>query len=784
MKNTVSKLSILIFSFLAYSGHSQVVVNGIVTDADSGQPLTDVQIKINATGETQLSSNLGEFKIEVPIGESTLSVTRKDYQSKTVIVEDTNSFLKIELERKNIVLDEVVVTDLKRITPMYNKQNTDGEKLPQKVTDIPQSIKLVGRDLIDNRQALNFKDVIKNTPGVNVANSNSEITIRGFTNAGGGPLGSLTLINGMRNFYTGTTNDLNLTNIESIEILKGPSSILFGANSPGGSINAITKKPGKEEKYSIGASGGTWGRYRVDADISTPVSKNKKVLFRLNTGYHNEQDYRELLFNKNFIVAPTLRYMPSENTVLDVEFVHNNIDRSVWFDWGYPSLNQDVFAVPITFTPHEPTDNINIVNTMLMISLKQKILENLFLHSRFNGSSHNLKGKTHAPSFFNPVPDENNNVGRVYREIVEDNKGTFFGNYLTWKPKTEKITFTITGGVDYFESTYFFNVDQAGGPDGVPPINVVDPVYRQASVNTYPAIGGFNDIAYTDFTGIYFLNFTEFGSKLKLLLGGRWDNYNFEGPNRTENETNAFLPNVGLIYEPLESLSLYGNWNKGFLPQNMQSPDFGGPFDPEYSEQIEMGLKGSFLKDKLTATMAWYNIDRTNVLVPADPVNDPFGIMESSGVAKSRGFEIDVAGEVLPNLSINAGYAYNDSRITQSAFGFEIDRQANNAPFHTLSFWGNYSFKGILKNAGLAAGAYHIGDRTTPGELSFPAPVLQEVPSYTIFEVGLFYRYQNISFNINIENLFNERYIAGATNAFYLAPGKPRNIMGRIQVDL
>ncbi|WP_373518026.1 TonB-dependent receptor domain-containing protein [Pricia sp.] len=784
MKNTVYTLGTLILLLLPFLGHSQISVSGIVTDANSNEPLGGVEIKVTATGETRLSNSAGEFNVEVPNGDNILSITRKDYLSKRITITDTNISLRIELERESIALNEVVVTDRNRFVPQFNPQKADSEKLPQKITDIPQSIKLVGRDLIDNRQALNFKDIIKNTPGVNVENSNSEVTIRGFTNAGGGPLGSLTLINGMRNFYTGATSDLNLTNIESVEILKGPSSILFGANSPGGSINAITKKPGKEEKYSIGTSGGTWGRYRVDADISTPISENEKVLFRLNAGYQNEQGYRELLFNRNFIVAPTLRYMPSENTVIDVEFVHNSINRSVYYDWGYPSLNQDVFAIPITFTPHEPTDNVQIVNTMLMISLKQRILDNLYLHSNFNSSSNTLKIETHAPSFFNPAPDDNNNVARVYREGMEDNKGAFFGNYLTWKPQTEKVKFTLTGGIDYFESTYFLNLDQAGGLDGVPPINVLNPVYRQASVNTYPAIGGFNAIAFTDFTGVYFLGFTEFGTQLKLLLGGRWDNYNFEGPDRTENITEAFLPNVGLIYEPIKNLSVYGSWNRGFLPQNMQSPDFGGPFDPEYSEQIEIGLKGSFLNDKLSATLAWYNIDRTNVLVPADPVNDPFGIRESSGVAKSRGFEVDVAGEVFPNLSINAGYAYNDSRITQSAYGFEIDRQANNAPFNTLSFWGNYSFKGLFKNAGLAVGVYHIGERTTPGEISYPAPLLQEIPSYTIFEAGLFYRYQNLSFNINIENLFNERYIAGATNAFYLYPGKPRNVMARIQIDL
>jgi iron complex outermembrane recepter protein len=231
-------------------------------------------------------------------------------------------------------------------------------------------------------------------------------------------------------------------------------------------------------------------------------------------------------------------------------------------------------------------------------------------------------------------------------------------------------------------------------------------------------------------------------------------------------------------------LSVYGSYSKGFMPQNSQSPDIGGPFDPEYSSQIEFGLKKDFLEGQWTATAAWYSIDRENVLVPANPSN-PYGRRQATGKANSTGIELDLTGEILPNWNIKAGYAYNESQITNSTYDFVLKRQANNAPYHNANLWTRYTFtSGLLSGFGISAGMWHVGKRYTDGTLDFPSATLIMLPEYTVVDAGVQYRFSNVVLNLYGDNLFNQRYIYGASNAFYMQPGKPRNFMLRIQFTI
>lgn len=760
-------------------------ISGRIVDTD-GEPVPSSSVSLSGLADRTLTNEDGVFSLRnIPAGTYTLEASGVGFtaaKQNVVVTAGKTTELSLKLDRANNTLQEVVVNATNRRS--YAVTTTANNKLPAQLLDLPLSIKVVGRSLIDDRQAFEFKETVKNIAGVNLATGSNDVMIRGFMNQGGSASGSTQLINGSRNFYTGYTNDLNLTNIERVEFLRGPSSVLFGANSPGGSFNAITKKPLATERHSASASFGTWGRYRFDADLTGALSQDGKFLYRFNAGYQNEPDYRDFIYRRNFIVAPTFRYQPSDKTTIDVEFVYNQVARSTWYDWGVPTWNGDVFAVPITYTPHEPTDGVLLKNNLLMLQVEQKLSSNLTFFSNVNGSNHRLDGQAHSPSFFNPIPSATDSgVIRVYREFTEDNSGTFFGNYLVWKPQAGKIKFTITGGVDYFKTKYYYNINQAGSFNGVPRINVFAPMYRQRSVNSYLPTGGFNDIAMVDFWGAYLINNIDISEKLKLMLSGRWDSYTFKNfPSKTPNDTKPFLPSAGVSYQPIKGVSIYGGWTKGFLPQNTQSPDFGGPFDPEYSEQVEAGIKREFAGGRLTTTLAVYEIKRRNVLVPKDPVNDPFGIKQSTGRAESKGVEFDLAGNITPNWSINSGYAYNDSRITQSTYEFELKRRANNAPFHSANLWTRYNVStGALKGLGFAAGFYHIGSRTTDGTLSFPSPTLQALPAYTTVDAGLFYRAQNLVLNLNVENVFDKQYIYGASNAFYMQRGRPRNAMVRVQ---
>lgn len=760
-------------------------VNGHIIDSyNEAAPFVTIRLlEINKTTTTNEEGYFDFFK--VPTGNYTLEVSGIGFEAtkQNILVEEAKrTTLYLQLNKLTNTLKEVVINgvSMKR----YNATTTSNSKLPVNLLDLPLTLRVIDRGLIDDKQAVEFRQIVKNISGVTLTTGNGDFMIRGFQHTGGGASGSAQLINGSRNFFTGYTNDLNLANIERVEILKGPSSVLFGANSPGGSFNMITKKPLAVNKYNASASFGSWGRYRLDADLTGSVTRDKKLLYRFNAGYQNNSDYRDFIYNRNILIAPALRYQPSEKTTIDIEFVYNQIQRSTWYDWGVPTWNNDVLAVPIGYTAHEPTDGVNIRNNMLMIQLQQQLTSNLHFFSVFNGSSHFLSGQAHSPSFFNPIPNPADSMmSRVYRDVQENNTASFFSNYLVWKPVTGNVKFNLTAGVDYYQNKYYYDIKQAGAFDGVPSINIFKPVYRQKSTASYAPVGGFNDFSLTDFVGVYAMGLIELSEKLKVMLSGRYDSYRFRNyPSKTPNNTKPFLPNAGISYQPVKGLSFYGSWNKGFLPQNTQTPDFGGPFDPEYSGQLEAGIKREFLNGRYSLTAAYYTIDRKNVLVPKDPVNDPYGIKEATGKALSKGVEIDFAGNVLPNLNINAGYAYNDSRITRSVYAIEIKRQANNAPYHSAHFWARYNFiQGGLKGFGLALGGNYVGDRTTDGTLSYPSPALQKLPGYSTLDAGLFYRYQNMLVSVNLDNIFDEQYIYGALNAFYMQRGLPRNVLCRIQ---
>jgi iron complex outermembrane receptor protein len=785
MRNYFTFSILLLFPVCLYAqqfGH----VNGRIVDVHK-EAVSFISVKLTEINKGTQTNENGYFDFfKVPAGTYTLEVSGIGFEVQKHNIEVSagkRTELSLQLNKQEKTLQEVLISA--RTMKRYNSTTTEESKLPASLIDLPLTIRVIDRGLIDEKQATEFRQVVKNMTGVTLTTANGDFMMRGFQNSGGNNSGSAQLINGTKNFYTGYTNDLNLVNVERIEVLKGPTSVLYGANSPGGNFNIITKKPLETDRYVAGASFGSWGRYRADADLTGSLSKDKKLLYRFNTSYQSNPDYRDFIYNKNFAIAPTISYKPTDRTLINIEFAHNQINRSVWFDWGVPTWNNDVLAVPIKYTAHEPTDNVQIRNTMLLFQLQHRLTNSLSFHSSFNGSSHNLEGHTHSPSFFGAIPKPDSTVSRVYREMVANNSASFLSNYLVWEPTAGKFKFRITGGVDYYKNKYYSDIKQAGEAGGVAAINIFKPRYQQRSERSYTMSMALTEMTFTEYVGSYLMGFIDFNDKLKLMVSGRHDVYKFSYlMANTSNDSKPFLPNIGITYQPIKGLSLYGSWNKGFLPQTDQSIEFGGPFAPQYSGQVEGGIKKEFFNGRYSITAAYYIIERKNMLVPIDPVNDPWGKREATGRAKSKGLEIDIAGNVLPNLNINAGYTYNDSRITRSAFDIEIGRQATNAPYHSAHLWARYNIlHGALKNFGIGLGSNYVGFRTAEGSLDYPVPVLQVLPDYQTVDLALFYRSQNLQLSANLDNVFDEQYIYGAFNAFYMQRGLPRNILIRAQLS-
>ncbi len=791
----MKKLFFLLFSSLyclSAIAQDTGAISGLLTDS-GGEQLIGITVELVGHDRFTSTDENGHFLFQgVPVGAHQIAISSIQFTSRKQPVEVTEgetTVLRLQLDFKINELQEVTV--VAAYLRNYNGTQQTNAKLPARLIDVPQSIKTLNRDLIDDRQALFFSDIAKYSSGVNVGTSANEIIMRGFNNSGGGAAGSAQFINGMRNYFTGYEHELNLTNVERIEFMKGPSSMLYGTLMPGGAINVVTKKPEFEHRVGAGLSIGTWGRYRFDTDITGPIGKQQKAAFRLNLGFQNSPDYRDFIFNKNFSGSLALTFRPDDRTKIDVEGSYLNVYRSTWYDWGVPAFNDDLFAVPISFTSHEPTDFFRWNNLIVMATVEHRVNNELSLHFNANGSSNRNAGEAHSPSFFAPFPAEDSLISRVFRDITNQNDALFAGAFLKWKKELGKTKHTFTFGMDAMRGRLTSNVIQASSFQGVPGINPLLPRYRQAVPSTFDITSdaGFFGNTQAEFWGIYLMDFIQLSPKMNLLLSGRFDYYNqfnvsySNFTTRSNNINRPFIPGVGLSYELADDFMVYGNWSRGFTPQTNQNPDRGGPFDPLYSQQWEGGLKKEFLGGRWSVTTAYYDIKRFNVLVPADPDN-AFGLQVSEGEQSSQGFELDISGQVTPFWNVIGALSYNDTRVTKTTRDFEQGLRLNNAPYWLGSLWNRFNIKtGVLNGLGFGLGINHASGAQTAGDISFPTRRPFNLPGYTIVDAAVFYRKGNMQLSCNLENLFNERYYRGGTNIWYLIPGLPRNALLRLKVS-
>lgn len=792
MKKILLCFALLFYGFYHLSAQNSGAIKGRILDLNN-EALVGITVSLQTLDRFTSTDENGYFLfLDVPEGAHQLSVSSINFASRqqSLVVEaGITTNITLRLDPKINELEEITVTA--NMPASYNSTQQTNSKLSASLLAIPQSLKVLNRELVDDRQALFFSDIARFSSGVNVGSSANEIVMRGFINSGGGASGSAQFINGMRNYYTGYEHELNLTNVERIEFMKGPSSMLYGSLMPGGAINIVTKKPKFENQVIAGITAGTWGRYRLDADITAPLDEEQKAAYRLNLGFQNSPDYRDFIFNKNFSASLALTFRPSDRTKIDVEGSFLNVYRSTWYDWGVPAFNDDLFAVPLSFTSHEPTDFFRWNNLILMASLEHRLTNNLSLHVNVNGSSNRNGGETHSPNFFAPFPAEDSTISRVFRDITYQNDALFASSFLKWEPRTGSLKHSITFGVDLMNGRLTSNVIQASPFQGVPSINPLMPSYRQAVPSTYDITSdaGFFGNTQMEFYGIYLIDLIEVTPRLNILLSGRFDYYNqfnvsySNFTSRSNNINRPFIPGVGVSYDVQNDLRLYANWSRGFTPQTSQDPDRGGPFDPLYSEQIEGGIKKDFFGGRWSATAAVYDIRRYNVLVPADPDN-AFGLQVSEGEQRSQGFELDINGRVTNFWNITGALAYNDTRVTKTTREFEQDLRLNNAPYWLGSLWNRFNInEGSLKGLGFGLGINHASGAQTAGDISFPTRRPFALPAYTIADAGVYFQKGNIQLSCNVDNVFNERYYRGGTNIWYLIPGLPRNVLFRLQVS-
>ncbi|HEY9778872.1 MAG TPA: TonB-dependent siderophore receptor [Leptolyngbyaceae cyanobacterium] len=661
---------------------------------------------------------------------------------------------------------EIVVTGKQETG--YNPPNAiTATKTDTPLRDIPQSIQVIPRQVLEDQGVTRLQDALQNVSGITKwgnfgGTEGGGFVIRGFQQ-------DAIFRDGFRNsnFY----NFPETANIEQIEVLRGPASVLFGQAQPGGIVNFTTKKPLREPYYNLSFEAGSYDFYRPTLDISGPLNADKNLLYRLNIAYQNSDSFRDFVNTERFFIAPVLSWEIGDRTTLSLnfEYLYNDplydrgltalddgslplpIDRFL----GYPSLDdykQKFYRGGYTFE-HRFSDNWQLRNGFALTSRK------------YGGDNVNNNGDLIDDRFFPKELRDDSSIDESYTLQTD----------LTGKFNTGSIAHQILFGLELDRQTSYYNSQIAE----LPPIDIFDPVYDISRPTEFEQ--GFNQRIFLDSIGIYLQDQITLLDNLKLLVGGRFDSFEqdaeFPADDTENNQSdNAFSPRIGIVYQPNETISLYGSYTRSFFPADVYSRSAdNSPFNPERGTQYEIGIKGDFLDSRLSGTLAAYHITKSNVLT-TDPIDDEFSIQV--GEQRSQGIELNVAGEILPGWKIIAGYAYTDAEVSED-LNIPVGDRLTNVAENTANLWTTYEIQtGNLQGIGFGLGLFYVGERETELPNSNA-----ELPSYFRTDAAIFYRRDNWRAAINIRNLFDTEYYETSQFRNIVYPGAPFTVVGTLSVE-
>ena len=642
------------------------------------------------------------------------------------------------------------------------------------VLDIPASIQVIPQQVLEDQQVTRLDEALSNVSGVTFGgtfvNTSLNFNIRGFD--------APTLRNGFRDFGGFTGVSPTITNLERVEVLKGPASILYGEVQPGGLINLVTEQPLSEPTYELAARVGNRGVFQPQVDLSGPITPDQRLLYRLNASYFHDDGFTD--FDQDIeqtFVAPVLAWQISERTNLTINAEYLNDQQP--FETGLVAFGDGVVDVPFDRIISEPDNFTDSELFRIGYDLKHDFNEQWHIRNAFEYSNRDLQNVSALPLDFDETTGF---VTRFPSQQELDTENFSLQTNIVGEFATGSVGHTLLAGVDLNRT----EDSEVTGFDFFTPsfLDIFNPVYGLVTIDedNLPLFAD-NDIQ-TDRLGIYLQDQIDITDNLILLAGIRYDTVEQEttnnptdlnpiGSETTQND-DAWTPRVGIVYQPVDFLSLFASYSQSFTP-NPGTTAAGDPLEPEEGEGFEIGIKAELLEGDLLATLAYFDITRQNVATP-DPL-DPFSSV-ATGKQRSQGVELDIVGEIMPGWNIIASYAYTDARVTED----NVIPDGNglfNAPEHSASLWTTYEItSGELQGLGFGAGFNFVGERDGDLDNSF---VLDD---YFLTNAGVFYRRDNWRFALNAKNLFDVDYIAASNNSRTsgLEPGAPFTIVGSVSV--
>lgn len=658
-------------------------------------------------------------------------------------------------------------TALTPVTGYIANQQASGTKSDTPLIEAPQSISVIPADQIRDQNAQTLNQIVRYTAGVTpetrgaVATRYDMLTVRGFD--------ADIYLNGLKLqslYYTSPQIDPYL--LERVEVLKGPTSVLYGQAPAGGLLNQTSKRPTATPLNEVGIEYGTGNHWRGTADFSGPIDKDGKFLYRLTAVGLSEDGQIDRTENERVSVAPSITWKPDAETSLTLLGFYQHDPKGN--SYGSVPAQGTVLAnplgrIPVDFYDGDPNyETFDRRQASLGYAFDKKLSDVWTV--RLNGRW--LHAKMAYDSLYgNGLAADNRSLYRGSATSREEMNSYTFDNQIEGRFTTGPVQHTVLAGVDYQRLTGNYTY----GFGAAPSIDVFNPVYGIAV--TPPAVSRTDTDGRQ--TGVYLQDQLKLGGFI-LTVGGRRDwaktTSDTAGSSSTQSDK-AWTGRAGLTYVFENGFAPYVSYAESFTPKS-GSDASGKLFKPEEGTQYEIGVKYQPPGLNSLFTAALFDLTRSN-LVTSDTAHPGFSIQ--TGEARSRGIELEAKVGVTKDLDLIGTYTYLDTKYTKDNDGLQ-DKRLPAVPHHQASAWAMYHMpEGTpLTGLGVGAGVRYTGS-TVNTLNTFKVPSFTLVDATVSYDLGaLSSKLQGAEVTVNGKNLFDKEYVASCYYGEWCAYGYRRTV--------
>jgi len=643
------------------------------------------------------------------------------------------------------------------------------------IHETPQSISVVPAQVVEDIGATRLEDALDYAGGVERGNNFggqglTEFLVRGFST---------------QEFYRngfavnrGYPNMPDANTLERIEVLRGPASMLYGRGDPGGTFNIVSKQPQAERRTVLGSQVNTDGLRRGTLDTTGALDESAAITYRLNLVAEGSDSFRDHVESERYNIAPVLRWQLSDDTalILEGDYLHNRhpLDRGLT---RYPNQAGDLSRD--RFLGEESAGKLTNQNATTQLRLEHQLDSQWMLRGGIQYLDGSLDGGAVEN---NGLAADGRTVGRNYSERWLNWNDLAVQANLEGHFDAAGLAHTLLLGVEFDDFNYDSQIDRSGGATSDFPIDLYDQVYGQPlpALTRTTTYDDENLKSYAFFLQDQ-ITLTE---RLTAQVGARLERFEQRYENKLnpagswDQAHNAVSPRFGLIYDLTEELAVYANTSRSFKP-NRGADRSSQAFDPEEGIAHEVGVKYELPEHDLSVTAALFHITKENVLT-SDPFDSDYQV--AAGEARSRGFDISVAGNITPQWRMIGGYAYVDAEVTESSSAsMPVGTRLANVPRHSFNLLDTYEFaEGPLAGLGVGMGVKYVGDRK--GGATSTA---FDMDAYTTVDLLAYYPLtERVRLNLNLNNLFDEEYEERAWGNIWAYPGAPRTLQAGIAITL